>query len=106
MGGAPPPDPVADNVLRPEQYAELLHDLGIADPHVRLQVYPQVMESTAAVVEWTSGTSLTRFFEVLPDELHDPFVEEYRRELLATIGDVRPYFYAFKRILMAGRLTD
>ena len=103
-GRTPPPDPVADNVLRPEQYAELLHELGIAEPHVRLQVYPQLMESTAAVVEWTSGTSLTRFFEVFPDELHDPS----SRHIAANCSPRRrrePYFYAFKRILMAGRLT-
>ena len=106
MGGAPPPDPVATHVLRPEEYTELLHRLGVVDPHVRLQVYPQLMESSAAVVDWTSGTSLTRFFKVLPADLHEPFVDAYRRELLDTIGDVRPYFYAFKRILMAGRLAD
>jgi len=106
MGGTPPPDPVADNVLSPERYAELLHDLGFADPHVRLQVYPQVMSSSAAVVDWTRGTSLTRFFRVLADDLHEPFVEAYRRELLDTIGVVSPYLYTFKRILMAGRLDD
>jgi trans-aconitate 2-methyltransferase len=104
MGGAPPADPVATNVLAPEQYAELLFDLGVADPHVRLQVYPQVMESTADVVDWTSGTSLTRFFALLPEELHEPFVDAYRTELLAAVGDHAPYFYAFKRILMYGRL--
>lgn len=103
MRGNPPPDPVAANVLAPEEYAELLHSLGFVDPHVRLQVYPQVMESSAAVVDWVSGTSLTRFFRVLPDELHDSFVDGYRNELLATIGDTSPYFYAFKRILMHGR---
>ena len=64
------------------------------------------MESTAAVVEWTSGTSLTRFFRVLPTALHEPFVDAYRTELLAAVGDRRPYFYGFKRILMAGRLSD
>ena len=106
MGGAPPPDPVAENVLRPEEYAELLHRLGVVDPHVRLQVYAQLMPSSSAVVDWTSGTSLTRFFKALPHELHEPFVDAYRHELLATIGDVSPYFYAFKRILMAGRLAD
>jgi trans-aconitate 2-methyltransferase len=104
--GAPPPDPVAVNVLRPEQYSELLHDLGVVDPHVRLQVYPQIMASSAHVVEWTSGTSLTRFFKRLPDELHEPFVDAYRTELLATIGEHAPYFYAFKRILMWGRTAD
>ena len=103
--GTPPPDPVAENVLRPERYSELLYDLGVVDPHVRLQVYPQVMPSSAHVVEWTSGTSLTRFFKRLPDELHAPFVDAYRATLLAEIGEHEPYFYAFKRILMWGRIA-
>lgn len=103
LGGTPPPDPVAANVLAPGQYAELLYELGITEPHVRLQVYPHVFESSADVVEWTRGTSLTRFFKRLPIELHEPFIETYRDELLDRIGRHRPYFYPFKRILMWGR---
>jgi trans-aconitate 2-methyltransferase len=99
LGGTPPPDPVAVNVLAPEQYAILLDHLGAARQHVRLQVYPHVLASSAEVVEWVKGTSLTRFFRVLPPELHEPFVAEYRRRLLAAIGDHEPYFYPFKRIL-------
>jgi trans-aconitate 2-methyltransferase len=102
LGGTPPTDPVVVNVMPPEWYAQRLFELGVADPHVRLVVYPQIMESTAQVVDWTRGTSLTRFFTRLPNELHDPFVAEYRDELLAMIGDGAPYFYAFKRILMSG----
>mgnify|MGYP001823182372 CR=1 FL=1 len=104
LGPTPPPDPVAENVLPPEHYSTLLHQYGIDAPHVRLQVYPQVMASTAAVVDWTRGTSLTRFFKVLPPDLHDAFVDAYRTELLETVGEQRPYLYTFKRILMAGRL--
>lgn len=100
MGGEPPPDPVDVNVLRPEQYAELLFDLGLAEQHVRLQVYPHVLPSSGDVVEWTKGTSLTRFFSRLPDELHEPFVNAYRTELLRRLGEREPYFYAFKRILL------
>jgi trans-aconitate 2-methyltransferase len=99
FGGTPPPDPVATNVLAPEQYATVLHRLGAARQHVRLQVYPHVLASSADVVEWVKGTSLNRFFTALPTELHEPFVAEYRRRLLAVIGDHAPYFYAFKRIL-------
>ena len=105
MGGAPPDDPVAVGVLKPEQYAELLFSLGFEHQHVRLQVYPHVMASSADVVEWTKGTSLTRFFKVLPAALHEPFVDAYRAELLRRIGDHSPYFYAFKRILVWGRLA-
>jgi trans-aconitate 2-methyltransferase len=99
LGGTPPPDPVAANVLPPEQYAILLDHLGAARQHVRLQVYPHVLASSAEVVEWVKGTTLTRFFTALPAELHEPFVAEYRRRLLAAIGDHEPYFYPFKRIL-------
>jgi trans-aconitate 2-methyltransferase len=105
MGGEPPPDPVAVNVLRPEQYAELLFELGLAEQHVRLQVYPHVLPTSEHVVEWTKGTSLTRFFARLPDELHEPFVEAYCKELLSRIGNRQPYLFAFKRILIWGRLA-
>jgi trans-aconitate methyltransferase len=55
------------------------------------------------VVEWVKGTALTRIFKVLPGELHDEFVDVYRRRLLDVLGDRAPYFYAFKRILCWAR---
>ncbi len=102
MGGTPPPDVVAVNVLAPEQYAVLLADLGAVRQHVRLQVYGHTLAWSGDVVEWVKGTSLTRFADVLPAELQEPFVDEYRRRLLAVIGDRSPYFYPFKRILFWG----
>lgn len=101
----PPADPVAGNVRPPEWYARRLYELGFADQHVRLQVYGHLMPSTAAVVEWVRGTSLTRFFKRLPAALHEPFVDAYRGALLDRVGDHEPYFYPFKRILMWGRLA-
>lgn len=101
--GEPPPDPVAVNVQPPEWYARRLHDLGFVEQHVRLQVYGHLMTSTAAVTEWVRGTSLTRFFKCLPSELHEPFVDAHRAALVERIGDISPYFYPFKRILVWGR---
>jgi trans-aconitate 2-methyltransferase len=101
--GGPPPDPVAEHVLRPEQYAELLWDLGYEAPVVRLQVYGPVLPSTAAVVEWMQGTSLTRFAKVLDDETYQALVDRYRERLVEVVGDRRPYYFAFKRILMVAR---
>lgn len=102
LGPEAPPDPVEQNVLRPEEYAGLLHDLGFERQHVRLQVYGHLLGSGAEVVEWVKGTSLTRFKTQLGARF-DPFVDEYRRRLVAAIGDGGPYFYAFKRILLWGR---
>jgi trans-aconitate 2-methyltransferase len=102
LGNAVPADPVR-SVLAPERYAELLHDLGFAEQHVRLQVYGHVLESSAAVVEWTKGTNLTRFRRLLSDELYEKFLERYTERVVATLGDSRPYFYPFKRVLFRAR---
>lgn len=98
----PPPDPVAQNVLGPERYAEVLDELGFTRQHVRLQVYPHRLASTADVVEWVKGTALTRFKEPLGAASWDAFVAAYRDRLLARLGDRSPYLFLFKRILLWG----
>ncbi len=100
----PPVDPVAVNVLEPEEYASLLHSLGFERQHVRLQVYPHVLPSSRDVVEWVRGTTLTRFEKRLPPELFRRFVEQYEAALLDRIGRHEPYFFPFRRILFWGRL--
>jgi trans-aconitate 2-methyltransferase len=49
------------------------------------------------------GTTLTRFAKALPAEMYEQFLSEYRSELVRALGDARPYFYPFKRILFWGR---
>ena len=83
----------------------LLDRLGFEQQHVRLQVYGHHLASTADVVEWVKGTSLTRFARVLDEATYARFLDQYRERLLAEVGDHRPYFYAFKRILMWGRVA-
>lgn len=100
----PPEDPVAGNVLEPEEYASILHELGCTRQHVRLQVYPHLLTSSHSVVDWVRGTTLTRFQKVLDEATFAIFVEEYERRLIATIGEHEPYFFPFRRILMWGRL--
>lgn len=103
FASGPPSDPV-HSVLAPAAYAELLHRLGFAQQHVRLQVYGHVLDSSADVVEWVRGTSLTRFQGSLPPALFDRFLADYRARVLTELGQRAPYFYAFKRILLWGRL--
>jgi len=104
LGSEAPPDPVAEHVLAPEAYSELLDELGFERQHVRLQIYPHRLESSAEVVEWVKGTSLTRFKAILDPADYERFVDEYRSRLLAALGDRSPYLYTFKRILFWGRL--
>lgn len=101
--GAPPPDPVAEHVLQPEQYAQILFDLGCERQHVRLQVYPHVLANTRDIVQWVRGTTLTRFQKRLPADVFERFVADYEAELLARIGERSPCFFPFRRILFWGR---
>jgi trans-aconitate 2-methyltransferase len=103
FGGEPPPDPVAVNVRAPDEYASLLYGLGYAEQSVRLQVYGHLLPDTAAVVEWMKGTSLTRFQRRLEPAAYEAFVERYRRRLMDELGDRRPFFFTFPRILMWAR---
>jgi trans-aconitate 2-methyltransferase len=94
------------SVLPPEEYATLLYGLGYVAQTVRLQVYGHVLESPDAVVEWVRGTLLTDYESRMPESMYEEFVARYRERLNAALGDQRPYFYPFKRILLWGRLAD
>ena len=91
------------NVLKPEVYATLLHELGCSEQHVRLQVYGHHLASTASVVEWVKGTTLTRFRTAMPADAYADFESMYSTRLVEVLGEQRPYFYPFKRILFWGR---
>jgi trans-aconitate 2-methyltransferase len=91
-------------VRAPEWYATLLDRLGLAEQHVRLQVYLHHLAARDEVVEWVGGTLLTAYAERLPAELFERFLDRYRRRLLPLLEDERPYRYPFKRILLWGGL--
>jgi trans-aconitate 2-methyltransferase len=102
----PGPHERPSNVLLPEAYATRLDELQFAQQHVRLQVYGHHLASTEDVVEWVKGTLLTHYKERLPPDMYAEFLSRYRQRLLLELGDHRPYFYAFKRILCWARLEQ
>jgi trans-aconitate 2-methyltransferase len=91
------------SVLTPSRYAEVLHALGAVQQRVALQVYGHELPSTEAVVEWVRGSLLTPVRSRLDDAGFEAYVHRYRTRLLEELGDRRPYFYAFSRILCWAR---
>ena len=89
-----------DHVFPVERYAELLYRLGYERQHVRLQVYGHRLPGTDDVVEWVRGALLTHYESLLPEDRYAEFLSEYRERLHAELGDERPYFYTYKRVLM------
>lgn len=99
----PPVDPVAENVVRPDDYARILHGLGYVDIDVQLRVYPHVLPTPQHAVEWVKGTTLTRFRSVLEPDVYEAFLADYERALIAELGNVEPCFFPFSRILFVAR---
>jgi trans-aconitate 2-methyltransferase len=92
-----------DSVLTPARYAEELFALGAVAQVVRLQVYGHLLASVESVLEWVRGSTLTPIRAALSEKAFDEFLDAYRERLLAELGQQRPYFYAFSRILCWAR---
>ena len=92
-------EPRRPPLLPVERYAELLHHLGFVRQHVRLQVYGHLLPASRDVAEWTKGSTLTEYQRKLGDRYAE-FVADYAERLTRALGDARPYFFPFKRILM------
>ena len=92
-------DPVRDAAF----YSRLLYDFGFAEQHVRLQIYPHILESTHGAVEWLKGSLLTAYQARLPADLWPQYLETYEAALLAIEGAHRPYFFPFPRVLFWAR---
>lgn len=97
-------EPCPGGRVGPERYAELLHRLGYGTQHVRSQVYLHVLPQAGAVVDWVKGTLLTDYRRRLTESAYDEFLARYRALLISELPEERPYPFAFKRILLWGRL--
>ena len=94
-----------DPVQSPEWYAGLLHRaVRPAEQRVRLEVYGHVLAETRAVVEWVKGSLLTAYVSRLPEDLRGPFIGRYTEVLVERAGEHAPFFYAFPRVFLWGRL--
>jgi trans-aconitate 2-methyltransferase len=87
-------------VLAPEDYALLLHGLGLARQRVRLEVYAHPLACRDEVIEWVRGTLLTDYERRLPAELWPRFLEAYRARLTAALPDARPFVYTYRRLFL------
>lgn len=92
-------------VLEIDQYAQILYKCGTGDFTVLEKIYPTRLPEAGAIAEWTKGTTLVPYFERLPEELHEPFMERYR-ELLRKALPAGPILFTFRRILFAAIKPD
>ena len=94
------------SVLKIEEYAVLLNELGFKHQNVKCQVYGHTLESTESVVEWVKGSLLSFYREKLSSALYNQFLAEYRNRILTHFGNKSPFFMPFKRILIVASRTQ
>jgi len=88
------------NVLTASRYAEILHGAGLRDVRASLVVYGHELSEAREVVEWVKGSTLTSFQRVLDKGTFDELVARYETRLRARLGDAKPYYFTFDRILL------
>ena len=89
--------------MRPEDYAEIVFDLGATEQQVMLRVYPHVLAGVSDVVEWLQSTTLRPYRTALSDERYAEFVDAFTAKLSEHYGDPDRLLYTFKRILFWAR---
>jgi trans-aconitate 2-methyltransferase len=82
-------------VLSVEDYARLFFELGAENIIVFQKVYPHVLASADAVVDWISGTALVPYFERLGDG-KQAFIDSLLTSMRTALPG-SPVFYPFKR---------
>ena len=87
-------------VLAIEEYSFLLHTLGFRRQHVHCRVYGHPLARGDEIVEWTKGSLLTAYQDRMPADLHESFIERYRKALATHVDPASPFFFTFKRILI------
>lgn len=92
-------------VLGIAEYAELLFAQGFAQPVVLEKVYGHTLPDAEAVLEWVRGTLLVPYLSRLSSDEQSGFLAELARRYVEAMPE-RPYYYAFRRILIAATRTS
>lgn len=90
-------------VLSMDEYAQILFDHGIQDIEISQKVYPIIAENVEELYDFISGSALIPYLELLKDQEQEGFVSEYKKRVGEHYSKF-PAIYAFKRILIYGRM--
>lgn len=93
------------SVLSILEYSKLLYESGARDINVFEKIYPHILDNVESVVKWLSGTALIPYFEHLPLELHDDFLNTYINRLRGLYPEV-PVFFPYQRIFFSAKWSE
>jgi trans-aconitate 2-methyltransferase len=83
-----------------DRYAQLLYECGAVDIILFEKVYLHMVADSDAISEWTAATTLLPYFERLPVNLHEAFMQSYRAKLKQAWPQ-SPVLFPFRRIILS-----
>jgi trans-aconitate 2-methyltransferase len=91
-------------VLSMDAYVRILFETGLRGIQVIQKVYPIIASDHEALYNFIAGSALIPYMERLPAELHEVFTKTFRQSIAASFPKL-PAIYAFKRLLIYGRVV-
>eukprot|EP01129_Flabellula_baltica_P006751 TRINITY_DN2567_c0_g1_i4.p1 TRINITY_DN2567_c0_g1~~TRINITY_DN2567_c0_g1_i4.p1 ORF type:complete len:305 (-),score=50.29 TRINITY_DN2567_c0_g1_i4:20-898(-) len=89
-------------VLEPEEYLQILHNLGYKRYKAYVNVYPHLLKNAGEMAQWTKGSVLSYYRDMFPEEVFEQFYDEYATTLVKRVDDSSPFLYTFKRVFIWG----
>jgi trans-aconitate 2-methyltransferase len=94
----------AEVVLRPEEYAVVLHQLGFRHQRVELRIYAECFPTRAEFIRAVEGAALSPYTRLLERDVAGALAGRYRERMEAELDDFQPYLHPLRRLLVAARL--
>lgn len=92
------------SVLTLDEYAQILFENGMKDIQLFQKVYPIIAEDSDTLFRFISGSALIPYLERL-DESQGEIFQAAFKEKIARAFPKFPAIYAFKRLLIYGKMT-
>ncbi|PST83677.1 trans-aconitate methyltransferase [Pedobacter yulinensis] len=90
-------------VLSIDEYAGILFEQGLSDIQIMQKVYPIIAEDHQTLYDFISGSALLPYLERLEGAERTLFITTYQQRIAKHFPKL-PAIYAFKRLLLYGRL--
>lgn len=88
-----------------DEYAQIMFESGLRDLNISMRVYPIIAQSEEELYNFISGSALIPYMERLNHEqqgfLKNVFLQRIREAFISF-----PAIYAFKRLLLYGKMQD
>lgn len=90
-------------VLPVDRYTTLMFEPGLVDLQIMQKVYPVIADTVDVLYDFTAATTLVPYMDRLEPEMQEQLKQAFKGRIAEHFGRF-PAIYAFKRMLLYGRM--